>query len=96
MSILKYDKSNRSPAMRHIDYGLGAFQRGVFESIPPGQAKDLVEVYQGLLEAGELSAFEVFERFYEIGSPQGLRDTVDFLGRAATPGVEFSPDVNVE
>ena len=65
--------------MHHIDYGLGAFHRSVFEAIPEGQARDLATVYQDLLDAGSLAAFEVHQRFYEIGSPEGLRDTAEFL-----------------
>jgi N-acetyl-alpha-D-muramate 1-phosphate uridylyltransferase len=96
MRIVRYDKTNRTPAMRHIDYGLGAFHRSAFESLSDGQPRDLVQVYQALIAADELAAFEVFERFYEIGSPEGLRDTADFLSRAGTPGVKFSPNVDVE
>jgi len=79
--ILRYDKTNRTPSMRHIDYGLGAFQRIAFESIADGERCDLAIVYQDLLRAGKLAAFEVHERFYEIGSPDGLRETTDFLSR---------------
>lgn len=80
--ILRYDKQHRTPAMHHIDYGLGAFHRSVFEAIPAGQARDLAAVYQDLLHAGSLAAFEVHQRFYEIGSPEGLRDTAEFLKAA--------------
>ena len=77
--ILGYDKRNSAPEMHYVDYGLGAFGRGVFASIPQGEVRDLTSVYQGLLHRGELAAFEVHERFYEIGSPDGLRDTAEFL-----------------
>ncbi len=77
--ILRYDKQNPSPAMHYIDYGLGAFHRSVFAKIPAGKGRDLANVYQDLLNAGNLAAFEVHERFYEIGSSEGLRDTVEFL-----------------
>lgn len=77
--ILRYDKRNRMPGMRHIDYGLGAFDRSVFGAIPAGEVYDLSRVYQNLLRAGKLGAFEVRDRFYEIGSPAGLRETADFL-----------------
>ena len=80
--ILRYDKRHRTPAMHHIDYGLGAFHRSVFEAIPAGRARDLAAVYQDLLQAGMLAAFEVHQRFYEIGSPEGLRDTAEFLKAA--------------
>jgi NDP-sugar pyrophosphorylase family protein len=79
--ILRYDKKNRTQAMRHIDYGLGAFHSDAFASIPEGTPCDLVAVYQALLEAGNLAAFEVPERFYEIGSAEGLRETTDFIRR---------------
>ena len=77
--IVRYDKRNHTPAMRHIDYGLGAFDRAVFAKIPAGQKCDLADIYQNLLEDGDLAAFEVHERFYEIGSPAGLRETIHFF-----------------
>ena len=80
--ILKYDKRNRTPAMRHIDYGLGVFDRSVVAAIPAGEVYDLAEIYRSLLNAGNLAAFEVQDRFYEIGSPEGLRETTRFLEAA--------------
>jgi NDP-sugar pyrophosphorylase family protein len=77
--IVRYDKKDRTPAMRHIDYGLGAFKREAFQSVPEGSACDLVDIYQALLRIGKLSAFEVHDRFYEIGSPEGLRETTELL-----------------
>ena len=77
--ILAYDKANRTPAMRHIDYGLGAFQRDAFEDVPAGRPHDLAAVYQGLLRRGELAAWESSERFYEIGSVEGINDLGEFL-----------------
>lgn len=81
--IVRYDKRHRTPTMRHIDYGLGAFERSVFAALPPDTAYDLATVYQDLLAARQLAAFEVHERFYEIGSHQGLEETARFLGRVA-------------
>jgi len=80
--IVRYDKTNRTPSMRYIDYGLGVFHRDVFASIEAGERSDLADIYQDLLTAGKLAAFEVHERFYEIGSPEGLRDTIEFLRRS--------------
>jgi MurNAc alpha-1-phosphate uridylyltransferase len=80
--ILRYDKQSPTPAMRHIDYGLGAFHRSVFAAIPAGKGRDLSTVFQNLLSAGSLAAFEAHERFYEIGSSEGLRDTIEFLRTA--------------
>ena len=77
--ILRYDKRNRHPDMHYIDYGLGAFHRSVFADLPANESVDLENVLQRLLREGNLAAFEVRERFYEIGSPEGLRDTERFL-----------------
>ena len=82
MRILRYDKKSHTPAMHYIDYGLGAFDRRVFASLPEDTPCDLATVYQDLLAAGQLASFEVHERFYEIGSPEGLRETIDLLERA--------------
>jgi NDP-sugar pyrophosphorylase family protein len=74
--ILAYSKAERTSAMRHIDYGLGAFRRELMESTT---APDLAHVYAEALARGELAAYEVNQRFYEIGSPEGLRETAEFL-----------------
>jgi NDP-sugar pyrophosphorylase family protein len=77
--ILAYSKTNRTPRMRYIDYGLGVFRAEAFHGLPIGKACDLTELYTNLLQRKQLAAFEVRERFYEIGSPAGLRETAEFL-----------------
>ena len=72
--ILVYDKNHQTAAMRHIDYGLGAFQQKAFATIPSNQPYDLARLYRDLLKQKELAAYEVRERFYEIGSPAGLEE----------------------
>jgi NDP-sugar pyrophosphorylase family protein len=77
--ILRYDKQAVTPEMRHIDYGLGAFRRSAFEGRAENEAFDLVAVYQDLIARDDLAGFEVPDRFYEIGSPSGLRETEEYL-----------------
>jgi NDP-sugar pyrophosphorylase family protein len=60
--------------MRHIDYGLGVFHRSAFDSMAEGGVHDLAALYQDLLQRRELAAFEVGERFYEIGSFEGIEE----------------------
>lgn len=79
--LLRYDKRNKTPEMNFIDYGLGAFQRYVFEKFPADEVIDLAEVYEDLLEAGDLGCYEVKERFYEIGSAQGIQDLESYIKR---------------
>src|SRR6202167_6208883 len=75
-SILAYSKTNRTARMRYIDYGLGVFRAEAFSRT---QATDLADVYAELLQTGDLAALEVRERFYEMGSPAGLKEMTSFL-----------------
>jgi len=76
--IFAYDKKNRTPRMQHIDYGLGVFSRAAFD----GQQPDLADVYRDLLRRGALAAFEVRERFYEIGSFEGIAELARHLAES--------------
>ncbi len=75
--IMKYDKKNPTPEMKHIDYGISILKKealngwdGVF---------DLSDVFVELIENGEMSGFEVFERFYEIGDFEGIKEFEKYL-----------------
>ena len=72
--ILCYDKKNRTPRMEFIDYGLGLFKPEVFATLRGGQPADLTEIYQKLVADNNLRAYEVKQRFYEIGSFNGLSE----------------------
>ena len=77
--ILAYDKKNRTSRMQHIDYGLGVFSRAAFEGAPHA---DLADLYRDLLSQGRLAACEVRERFYEIGSFEGVRELSEHLAES--------------
>ena len=78
--ILAYNKKSPTPAMCHIDYGLGCVRaEALSEFAPAGQTFDLALFYGAMLKDRQLAAFEVAERFYEIGSPSGLAETDAFL-----------------
>jgi len=77
--ILAYNKKKRTPRMKYIDYGLGAFTAKTFERVPSDQAFDLADLYQAELADGELAGMEISQRFYEIGSPEGLEETAQFI-----------------
>jgi MurNAc alpha-1-phosphate uridylyltransferase len=72
--ILSYSKENRTLKMRYIDAGLGVFRREAFDTVPNGQPWDLEILYQNLLDQGELATHEVNERFYEIGTLNGIKE----------------------
>jgi NDP-sugar pyrophosphorylase family protein len=77
--VVVYDKRRQTPRMEHIDYGLGVFERRVFVEPPGTEFADLAEVYADLLARHELAAFEMHERFYEIGSFEGLQSLRQLL-----------------
>jgi len=72
--IRAYDKKNKIPQMRHIDYGLGLFRAAAFDGWPRNAAVDLADVQKALAARGQLAGCEIKQRFYEIGSPAGLAE----------------------
>jgi len=90
--ILNYNKEYRTDRMYHIDYGLGVFRASAFEMVPENEPFDLAWVYKLLLEKGELAAFEVRQRFYEIGTLEGLKETRHFLKSHGNRNYNLSND----
>jgi histidinol-phosphate phosphatase family protein len=84
--VLAYDKKIQTPRMRYIDYGLGVFSRSAFEGTAHA---DLADVYRELLERDQLAAFEVRERFYEIGSFEGIQELSRYLRGGQTRRAVF-------
>jgi NDP-sugar pyrophosphorylase family protein len=79
--IIRYNKRQPAPEMQHIDYGLGVLRKEAFAEFPDGENFDLAQVYQALSARNQLAGYEVTQRFYEIGSPEGLEETRRFLSR---------------
>jgi NDP-sugar pyrophosphorylase family protein len=73
--VVRYEKGARDAGLTHIDYGISAFRADAFAGIAEGQAFDLGLVLQDLISCDGLACHEVRERFYEIGSFEGLRET---------------------
>jgi NDP-sugar pyrophosphorylase family protein len=81
--VTLYQKGLRpKPAgMDFIDYGLSALERSVVETeVPPGRS-DLADVYHRLSTQGRLAGYAIDGRFFEIGSPAGLADFVDYIAK---------------
>lgn len=79
--IKVYDKKNRLPEMRHIDYGLSLFQASAFSEWPADKPFDLADVMHRLVSRKQLAGYEVTERFYEIGSHAGLAELEALLSK---------------
>lgn len=78
-AIIEYNKRTTRPEMSHIDYGLGILSASVFADRPEKEPFDLSDLYHELSVKGLLAGHEVFERFYEIGSPKGLEETIEYF-----------------
>lgn len=77
--IIAYDKEKANDNVNHIDYGLGLFNKAVFSKKTQNVFCDLVSLYQKLLADRQLTAFQVYQTFYEIGSKTGLSIFESFL-----------------
>jgi NDP-sugar pyrophosphorylase family protein len=78
--IQNYDKVVITPEMQYIDYGLGILKPDAFVRWGKDEVFDLSVVYAYLVKTGQLGGYEVKQRFYEIGTPSGLRATDTLLG----------------
>jgi MurNAc alpha-1-phosphate uridylyltransferase len=74
--VVAYGKNPPPEGARWIDYGLLAFDR---EAIASSTAADLEPVLAKLAAEKGLAAYEVDERFYEIGDETGLAETTEFV-----------------
>jgi len=79
--LIEYDKKSPRHGMSHIDFGLYVFSRDVFLAYGESRVIDLADICHELSRTRQLAAFEVSERFYEVGSPRGMRDTEEYLSR---------------
>jgi len=77
--ILSYDKDNRTPKMEYIDYGLGILRKNAFAPYSSDQYLDLAKIYQDLLADDNLAAYEVQQKFFEIGSFKGIKELEKYL-----------------
>ena len=86
----KYDRSNVSYCngkivhygyeadMTYIDYGLSVFSK---KCVMYDYGRELKELVCSLVSMNKLKGYEVFERFYEIGSLSGLIEFEEYISK---------------
>lgn len=79
--IVEHNKHAPRLEMKYIDYGLGVLSAEVLSAYPADRPFDLAEVYHRLSLAGKLAGHEVHERFYEIGSHEGLKEAEIYFSK---------------
>jgi MurNAc alpha-1-phosphate uridylyltransferase len=72
--VARYEKGKKDPSLEYIDYGAIALRREVIAALPDGEPRGLDRVQEELARQRRLRAVVAEERFFEIGSEQGLRD----------------------
>jgi MurNAc alpha-1-phosphate uridylyltransferase len=77
--LFAYNKRAPCAEMAYIDYGLGVVSAAVLKERPVDHSFDLADIYRDLSLQGQLAGLEVHERFYEIGSQTGLKETEDYF-----------------
>jgi MurNAc alpha-1-phosphate uridylyltransferase len=72
--VARYEKGQSDPAFDHIDYGATALRREVIGALPLGEPRGLDAIQRDLARANRLRACVARDRFFEIGSPEGLAE----------------------
>ena len=80
-AVVRYDKKSMVEGMDWINYGVTALRKEALALVPEGKFCDEEAFYGALIEQKELLAFEVNERFYEIGTPASLSEFEAFIRR---------------
>lgn len=78
-NLVKKFGKQKTEEMVYIEYGANIFSKEVLKMIPEDQFYSLDDLFPRLIVKEELLAFEVKERFYEIGSPQGLKEFEEYI-----------------
>jgi NDP-sugar pyrophosphorylase family protein len=78
--VVKYNKREKTDDMVYIDYGAHVFRKEALELIPRNCYFPMEDLFPVLISQQQLLAYEVNERFYEIGSHRGIREFAEYIG----------------
>jgi MurNAc alpha-1-phosphate uridylyltransferase len=80
-TLIEYNKHHPNERMHYIDYGLSILNQSIFDAYLENEPFDLSDLYHKLSLHNHLAGFETFDRFYEIGSQNGLKETEIYLSK---------------
>ncbi|MDR2645917.1 MAG: nucleotidyltransferase family protein [Holosporaceae bacterium] len=83
--IVSYDKKDFIPQMHYIDYGLSILCGHLLNNLKLNEFYDLADVYMDLVKKKKVAGFVARERFYEIGSPEGLNELSELCSILPSP-----------
>lgn len=91
--LVLYDKHNPTTEMDYIDYGVSVYAKSLFADYEENVKFDIAQIQHELSIKGELVPQIVTKRFYEIGSPEALKE---FSGYVTRRMKEYHPAVFVD
>jgi len=74
-----YDKHNPTPLMDAIDYGVCMYEKSLFADFKEDEAFDVAVIQNRLSLEKKMAAHIVTKRFYEIGSPESLKEFSEYV-----------------
>ena len=75
--LIEYNKRKPKIEMKYIDYGLSILSADVFKTYLNKSIFDLSDLYESLSLQKKIEGYQVYERFYEIGSKEGIKELVE-------------------
>lgn len=81
-NVIKYKKHlvASDSNLKYVEAGVSAFKKQILELIKPNKAISLEEkVFPRLIKENQLVAFVTKQRFYDIGTHKGLKETKEVL-----------------
>jgi MurNAc alpha-1-phosphate uridylyltransferase len=89
--VLRYEKGRPDLHFSHIDYGAIALRREVIADVPPGEPSGLDTIQTALAKENRLRAVVARDRFFEIGSPEGLSTLSEWLAAKGATAIPNPP-----
>jgi NDP-sugar pyrophosphorylase family protein len=77
--ITDYKKESKNKEFKYIDYGVSVFSQDAFEYVKNLDYFELGFLHKKLIQDDQLHPYIVKERFYEIGSLNGIKDFTNYL-----------------
>ena len=77
--VNRYAKDKNSKELKYLDYGLSCYESAIFIPYHDQAPLDLGDVCTQLATQKLLAGYQIEERFYEIGSVEGIKDFTEYI-----------------